>query len=141
MASLAAVNALANANLLTFGPLLVLVMASLTVAVVGFSLLTPSATALVSRRSDPEKQGEILGVNQSASAMARILGPMLSLPLYFATAGHLMPYLVAGGLMLLMLAADSADPQGGVRRAHDPMTSPERERRGLLNPVARAPGW
>ena len=74
--SLAGVNALANAHLLGFGAMLTLMMAGLTVAVVGFSLLTPSATALVSRRSDPEKQGEILGVNQSASAMARILSPM-----------------------------------------------------------------
>ncbi len=36
--------------------------------------------------------------------MARILGPMISLPLYFVTADHLLPYLVAGGLMLLMLS-------------------------------------
>src|SRR5262249_48250949 len=48
---------------------------SLTLAVVGFALLTPSAQALVSRRSDPERQGEVLGVNQSAASMARILGP------------------------------------------------------------------
>jgi hypothetical protein len=103
VASLAGVNALANSHLLGFGGMLALVMASLTVAVLGFSLLTPSATALVSRRSDPEKQGEILGVNQSASAMARILGPMISLPLYFLTADHLLPYLVGGVLTLGML--------------------------------------
>ena len=103
VASLAGVNALANQHPLSFGQMLALVMATLTVAVVGFSLLTPSATALVSRRSDSEKQGEILGVNQSASAMARILGPMISLPLYFATPGHLLPYLVGGGVVLSML--------------------------------------
>ena len=104
VASLAGVNALANAHAMGFGWMLALVLATLAVAVVGFALLTPSATALVSRRSDPEKQGEVLGVNSSASAMARILGPMISLPLYFVTADHLLPYLVAGGLMLLMLA-------------------------------------
>ena len=103
VASLAGVNALANAHLLGFGGMLGLVMAALTVAVVGFALLTPSATALVSRRTDPERQGEILGVNQSASAMARILGPLVSLPLYFLTADHLLPYLVGGALMLGML--------------------------------------
>ncbi|HVS40550.1 MAG TPA: MFS transporter, partial [Gemmataceae bacterium] len=63
VASMAGVNALANAQLLGFGGLLTLLMIALTIAVVGFSLLTPSATALVSRRSDPEKQGEVLGVN------------------------------------------------------------------------------
>jgi MFS family permease len=103
VASLAGVNALANAHVLGFGGMLALVMIALTVAVVGFSLLTPSATALVSRRSDPEKQGVILGVNQSASAMARILGPIISLPLYFLTADHLLPYLVGGALTLGML--------------------------------------
>ena len=46
---------------------------ALTAAVIGFAFLTPSAQALVSRRSDPEKQGEVLGVNQSAAALARIL--------------------------------------------------------------------
>jgi MFS family permease len=76
---------------------------SLTFAVVGFAFLTPSAQALVSRRSDPERQGEILGVNQSASAMARILGPLWALSLYSLTPGHLLPYLVGGALLLAML--------------------------------------
>ncbi len=100
--SVAGVNALANAHLLHFGAMLTLMMASLTVAVVGFSLLTPSATALVSRRSDPEKQGEILGVNSSASSMGRILSP-IGLMFYFATADHMLPYLIGGGLMLVLL--------------------------------------
>ena len=51
-------------------------------AVAGFAFLTPSAQALISRRTDPEQQGEILGVNQSASAMARILGAVFGLTLY-----------------------------------------------------------
>jgi MFS transporter, DHA1 family, tetracycline resistance protein len=87
-----------------FGTLLGLLLVSLVLAVTGFAFLTPSATALISRRSDPERQGEILGVNQSASAMARILGPVAGLTLYKATSGHLLPYLLGGGLMLLMLA-------------------------------------
>ncbi len=100
--SVAGVNALANARLVPFGGMIALMMVSLTVAVVGFSLLTPSATALVSRRSDPERQGEILGVNSSASSMARILSP-ISLMFYFATADHMLPYLIGGGLMLVLL--------------------------------------
>ncbi len=86
-----------------FWPLLGLALLSLIPSVTGFAFLTPSAQALISRRSDPEKQGEILGVNQSASAMARILGPVLGVTLYEATATHLLPYLVGGGLMLLLL--------------------------------------
>src|SRR5207248_1766428 len=57
-------------------------MGVFTLAVTGFAFLTPSVQALISRRSDPARQGEILGVNQSASALARILGPMVALPLF-----------------------------------------------------------
>jgi MFS transporter, DHA1 family, tetracycline resistance protein len=104
IAGLAGVSWAALEHRLEYRTLFTLLLLSLTVAVVGFALLTPSAQALVSRRSDPEKQGEILGVNQSASAMARIVGPLISLPLYFATPDHLLPYLLGGLLMLAMLA-------------------------------------
>jgi MFS transporter, DHA1 family, tetracycline resistance protein len=83
--------------------LLVLMLASMTLAVVGFAFLTPSAQALVSRRSDPAKQGEILGVNQSAASLARILGPIFGLSLYKLTPSHLLPYLFGAGLLLIML--------------------------------------
>jgi MFS family permease len=99
--------------------LIVWMFISLTFAVTGFALLTPSAQALVSRRSDPERQGEILGVNQSAAAMARILGPIFGLTLYGLTPGHLLPYLFGGGLLLAMLPliprirrGEAATPQG-----------------------------
>src|SRR2546423_2351521 len=78
-------------------------MVSLALAVVGFAFLTPSAQALVSRRSDPARQGEVLGVNQSCSALARILGPVLGLTLYEATRTHMLPYVFGSLLLLLML--------------------------------------
>jgi MFS family permease len=87
--------------------------ASLTLAVVGFALLTPSAQALVSRRSDPERQGEVLGVNQSAASMARILGPILGLTLYGLTPGHLLPYLFGGAMLLAMLPLIPSIRRGG----------------------------
>ncbi|HEY7328788.1 MAG TPA: MFS transporter [Gemmataceae bacterium] len=83
--------------------LLVLMLVSMTLAVVGFAFLTPSAQALVSRRSDPAKQGEILGVNQSAASLARILGPIFGLSLYKLTPSHLLPYLFGAALLLVML--------------------------------------
>jgi MFS family permease len=76
---------------------------ALTAAVVGFAFLTPSAQALVSRRTPDERQGEILGVNQSASALARILGPMFGLVLYQATPNHILPYIAGAVLLILML--------------------------------------
>lgn len=76
---------------------------ALTASVVGFAFLTPSAQALVSRRTPADRQGEILGVNQSASAMARILGPVFGVTLYKATEAHLLPYIAGAVLLLLML--------------------------------------
>lgn len=86
-----------------WGSVLTLMLVSMTLAVVGFAFLTPSAQALVSRRSDPAKQGEILGVNQSAASLARILGPIFGLSLYKLTPSHLLPYLFGAALLLVML--------------------------------------
>lgn len=86
-----------------WGTLLALMLVSMTLAVIGFAFLTPSAQALISRRSDPAKQGEILGVNQSAASLARILGPLFGLSLYKLTPSHLLPYLFGAALLVAML--------------------------------------
>jgi MFS family permease len=83
--------------------LLIFAALVMTVSVMGFALLTPSVQALISRRSDATIQGEVLGVNQSASAMARILGPMVGVPLFFATVSHLLPYAVGACLLFVVL--------------------------------------
>jgi len=83
--------------------LLAMMMIALAVAVVGFAFLTPSAQALISRRTSPDRQGEVLGVNQSASALARIIGPVLGNGLFALTETHMLPYLFGAGLLLLML--------------------------------------
>src|SRR5262249_35760605 len=49
--------------------LLGIALTVMTMAVTGFAFLNPSIHSLVSRRSDPAKQGEVLGVNQSAAAL------------------------------------------------------------------------
>jgi DHA1 family tetracycline resistance protein-like MFS transporter len=103
VAALGGVTWLAYAAAAGFGTLLGLELAALAVAVVGFAFLTPSAQALVSRRTPADRQGEILGVNQSAAAVARILGPVLGLTLYKQTPSHLLPYVFGAGLLLLML--------------------------------------
>jgi hypothetical protein len=74
-------------------------LAVMTVAVIGFALLTPSIQALISRRSDQARQGEVLGVNQSASALARILGPLVGLSLFNVLPSHILPYVFGGTLM------------------------------------------
>ncbi len=83
--------------------LLPALIAGLTAAVFGFAFLTPSAQALVSRRTPADRQGEMLGVNQSAAAMARILGPLAGLMLYEATPSHMLPYVFGALVLALML--------------------------------------
>jgi MFS family permease len=80
-----------------------LVFCALAVAVMGFAFLTPSAQALISRRASDDEQGEILGVNQSAAAMARILGPLIGLILFKLTKLPVLPYAFGAALLLLML--------------------------------------
>jgi MFS family permease len=82
----------------------ILFLFSATVAVVGFALVTPSVQSLVSRRSDPARQGEILGVNQSANAMSRILGPVFGYALYFVPPAHVLQYAFAVILLAVIMA-------------------------------------
>ena len=90
---------------------------ALSIVVVGFSLLMPSLNSLLSRRSDPQKQGGILGVGQSLSALARIIGPICGVPLL--KLGVELPYQVAAammlvGLMLVIFAARGGHDYEGV---------------------------
>lgn len=83
-----------------------LLLTALAVTVGGFSFLTPSINSLLSRRSDPAKQGSVLGLGQSVSALARIAGPAIGIPLADKSASY--PLLLAVGLMaigVLVLAA------------------------------------
>jgi MFS family permease len=97
-------------------------LAATAVAVAGFACMTPSLQALISRRSSALRQGEVLGVNQAAAAIARILGPLLGnilygpkesprplLPLYAGT------LLLAGALLLaLTMRPDPPAPDAKV---------------------------
>lgn len=44
----------------------------------GFGMTGPAMIGLVSRRTDAARQGRVLGVTQSASSMARIVGPIVA---------------------------------------------------------------
>ena len=81
----------------SLGPMLF----ALALTVSGFAFVTPSLNAMISRRSDPAKQGAILGLGQSISSLARILGPMAGIPLF--KRGPALPLVTAAGLMALGL--------------------------------------
>ena len=86
-------------------------MVALAVIVIGFAFMMPSLNSLISRRSDPAQQGGILGVTQSVSSLARILGPMLGIPLHGIAIG--LPYWLATGLMAVGLALVIVAARGG----------------------------
>jgi len=86
------------------GSSLVVTLVALALAVSGFACCTPSLQSLVSRGAEMSRQGQILGVNQSAASLSRILGPLLGNALYGPKHGsHQMPYYVAAALLVLAL--------------------------------------
>jgi MFS transporter, DHA1 family, tetracycline resistance protein len=74
-----------------------LLMVASAIEVTGFAFMTPSLQSLISRRSDPSKQGGILGVSQSTSSLARVVGPLIAVPLFFQSPPR--PYLAAIAIM------------------------------------------
>jgi MFS transporter, DHA1 family, tetracycline resistance protein len=81
------------------------------VVVVGFAMMMPSLNSLISRRSDPAKQGGILGAAQSISSLARILGPLIGVPL--VARNSMLPYWTAAGMMALGLLMVVIAARGG----------------------------
>ncbi len=51
-------------------------MALTSLISIGNSLTFPTATALISMRSGKHEQGKMMGINQSASSLARVIGPI-----------------------------------------------------------------
>ena len=78
--------------------------AAAALAVAGFACVNPSVSALISKRADPDRQGEVLGVNQSFASLGRIVGPFLGSVLFAAHPSHTLPF-VAAVLVLGCVAA------------------------------------
>ncbi len=90
-----------------------------TLVVCGFAFVNPSVSALISRRADADRQGEVLGVNQSFASLARILGPMAGLSLFSLHPSHTLPYAAAvavlaavAGLLPAITRAPADAPAG-----------------------------
>ena len=105
-----------------------LLFAGLTLLVFGFAMMMPSLNSLLSRRSDPAKQGGILGIGQSISALARILGPMIGIPLLLqqAVLPLMLPYVVGavlmvGGLAMIFVSTRSGHDYGRPAMPHTGM--------------------
>ena len=59
----------------------------------------PSSLALLSRETDPLKQGKIVGLYQSFGSLARVVGPIVGTSLY--ATHYLIPFFTASVLLLL----------------------------------------
>ncbi len=74
----------------------------MTLLALGYGFANPSTLGSISLLSNERQQGEIMGVTQSLSALARILGPPLG-GLYYQKISPSAPFWIAGGVCLLAL--------------------------------------
>ena len=82
-------------------PSMIEVYGMLALCTTGFAFITPNLNSLLSRRTDPAKQGSVLGLGQSVNSLARILGSAAGIPLLMWHVS--LPYYVAAGLMTIGL--------------------------------------
>ncbi len=91
--------------------------AAASVTVCGFAFVNPSVSAIISRRADADRQGEVLGVNQSFASLARILGPLTGLTLFSLHPSHALPYAAAVAVLLLvagLLPRTTVEPEASL---------------------------
>jgi len=79
-------------------PVWPIAMAGFALVCIGQSICFPNLTALISQAAPPDRQGEMLGLNMSGMALARIGGPVLAGELFSVAVGA--PFAVAALLIL-----------------------------------------
>jgi len=90
-------------------------LVAMTLFAAGFGLTSPSLHSLISRHAASDAQGATLGVAQSASSLARIIGPIFA-GIAFSAIGRDWPYFL-GALVLVGVAI------GLARRARAPVSA------------------
>jgi MFS family permease len=92
----------------------------LAITAIGNALNTPSLSSLISRLASDDAQGGVLGVSQSAGALARITGPLVGTAV-LAALGLAAPYhLGAVVLLVASMGAALALEQPQARAAREP---------------------
>jgi len=74
------------------------VVALLSLSAFGQSIAGPNISALISQHADPQHQGQYLGLNNAAGALARLTGPFAA-GLAFSGIGVDAPFYLAGLLV------------------------------------------
>jgi multidrug resistance protein len=103
-------------GLVPFSGTVPLLMVTLGALAAGMGFNGPSLSSMVSKLSDPNDQGGILGLASSLSSLGRVIGPAWG-GFLFDRFGMTMPYLSAAAIMLAAFAASSI----GLRDAHSPV--------------------
>jgi len=102
--------------LIPFSGSLPMLLVAMLVLAYGFSVMTPSLNSLVSLRAGADEQGGILGVNRSASILARVVGPAWA-GFLFSAFGKDWPYfagaMVMVGVMIIGLRSLKAPGKAG----------------------------
>ncbi len=83
--------------LLSFATVWAVLITSLLLLSFGQGITSPSLTTLVAQAAPADRRGEALGYQQSAGALARIIGPIVA-GLLFDHVGYGAPYMVGGVL-------------------------------------------
>ena len=78
-------------------------VAPLAMIAIGGGAAAPALQSLISAQTTSDNRGVIMGMNQSASALGRVIGPLVSGPI-FDLYGHGSPFLVGAALLCLSLA-------------------------------------
>jgi len=68
---------------------------------IGAGMANPSLSSLVSKAAPKRIVGSIFGITQALGALARIIGPLIAVPLFYLASWA--PYALAGALMLIPL--------------------------------------
>ena len=91
-----------------------MLFAVLPLSIMGFSAVTPSLQSILSLETKDSDQGEVLGLGQGLSSLARILGPAVGIPL--CTLEHIYwPHISATTVMVLALGILALMPKAGVK--------------------------
>jgi predicted MFS family arabinose efflux permease len=98
---------------LPFAPSLALVTVAILLLSAGQGLVTPTLSSLLSRASDADQQGGVLGIGQSVASLARMIGPLVAGWLF--DRGEALPFIV-GGLLLIVAAWTMVDDSVRPRR-------------------------
>jgi predicted MFS family arabinose efflux permease len=80
-----------------------MLMLAIGVIAVGMGLNSPSLSSMLSRLSDPNDQGGILGLASSLSSLGRVVGPVWG-GFLFDHFGIAMPFLSGATIMLTAFA-------------------------------------